>query len=841
MTSPVPSRPSDGQKALAPPALQGSRPDTRPDVYGASPPPRERRGHLARLGLAPHIASLISSAILCSLMVIGCGESPAEDKPPKEIEMAAPTPDQGAVTDMGAAEVDQAPPEDQALPPDAAPLELPCNDAVGSAPEGVTLRELAWDDGAGVATVVGQSWAIEGTPLDAQRLFEVVRFELDRPARIHRISVQYGVLPRFADAPLKIGVYPDFGYNGFDFWAAAPHWEGSRCRGDAEEGRWLHFTPPEPIEIEAPGLVFIGHERSFPDDPALLFDGSQPEGCADGDENCCAPFAACHSAWNFPEIKNLAGTPFWAGFSTTFRYDYLVRAEVEYLTEPAAPRFVPVEGVELGSRSAWGDYDNDGDPDLLTSGPRLYRNEGGRFEEVTEEVGLSALGVQGDGIWGDYDNDGCLDLFVFAEATGRGEALLRGLCDGEGGSEGFEDQSAVAGLSDLSSGPPCGEPEEAHAPTPAAAWADLDGDGLLDLYLANFICWSLGHSYGDQVWHNEGDGRFSDWSDREGFNHSAARPLASRGVSPVDYELDGDIDLFVNSYRLHPNRFYQNQGPEAPEGERFREVAAPLGLAGRPTALGLNEAYGHSIGVAWGDLNGDQRFDAVVGNLAHPRFFDFSNKSEVLLQQEDGAFVDLQGDSLQGPGGAPAGGAGLRYQETHSVPLLGDFDLDGHLDLALSAVYDGRPTELYWGEGDGRFRLDGSAGGLTVDNGWGMSAADFDGDGDLDIAAKGQLFRNEGERRGHWLSVALIGDASNRSALGATVILSAGERRWIRSVDGGSGQGGQGDATLHFGLGEVEEIDDIEVIFIGVGRRHYPGPHPVDQRLLLEERGGESP
>ena len=99
--------------------------------------------------------------------------------------------------------------------------------------------------------------------------------------------------------------------------------------------------------------------------------------------------------------------------------------------------------------------------------------------------------------------------------------------------------------------------------------------------------------------------------------------------------------------------------------------------------------------------------------------------------------------------------AGLRYQQTHSVSALADFDLDGNLDLVVTAVYDGRPTDFYWGAGDRTLALDSYHAGITIENGWGVSTADVDHDGDPDIATYGP-FRNE-VGIGDWLQVGLIG------------------------------------------------------------------------------------
>ncbi len=700
----------------------------------------------------------------------------------------------------------------------------------------MALETLRYDDDAPESTTVTrQTWEIAGVAIKEANVLEAVRFELPHPAKIHQISVQYGDVPPYRNFEMTLGLYGDFGYNGFDLWRDDPLWRGARCSGDVRPGEWVTFTLPEPVVVEHPGLVYVANHREYPDDPALLFDLSPPEPCANPN-NCCEAFSACPSAWTFPDLTNLDGTPFWKGLATSFQYDYRVRLTVEY-TERVAPDerlFERVETPPLGSRFAWGDFDDDGDDDLISNGA-LYRNDStpGAVALVDVTAGSGLEGAPGSGgVWGDYDNDGCLDLLMFAESTTQSDALMRGDCAGH-----FTDVTSYAGISDLLSEQRCsGDPAQDRAPTAAAAWADVDADGHLDLWLGNFFCWADGSAYHNQLWRSRGDGTFEEWSATRGLEMSTDERLATRDVTAVDLDQDGDVDLFEGNYRLHRNRLYENLG-----GGSFEEVGEARGVAGHPRGRRGAYTYGHTIGVAWGDLDGDARLDLVVGNLAHPRFFDFSNKSQVLMQRADGRFEDIQGEFAR-----PVGAAGLRYQETHSVPVLGDFDADGALDLALSAVYDGRPTDFYWGRGDGTFTLDAYHAGIDTKNGWGMAAADVDGDGALDIATNGGLYRNAralpSHPRGAWLALRLVGDvASNRAAIGATatVVLEEGGlvRRVVRSVSGGGGQGGQPALTLHYGLGDAERVAAIVVRFIGGALVTYEGPFEVNQRLRLAESG----
>ncbi|MFT5459648.1 MAG: hypothetical protein ACI9K2_006163 [Myxococcota bacterium] len=667
------------------------------------------------------------------------------------------------------------------------------------------LDTVAYDDGVGTYTIHDIAWeytGAEGTFDTLKELqWEAVRFELPHPARIHGYSVQWTNLKDdlAPTDPLTVGLFPDFGYNGFDFDQWTPYAQVDRCVADHVEGEWLDYVLPSPVEILHPGLVFVAQQKTRKKDPVFMLD----EGAASAD---CLGWGDCPSAWNFPELDD---SLYYNGISLMLPYDYLVRLHVEWLddVQPEAYLFQPA-GFTASSRVSWGDYDNDGWEDVLTNGPRLWRNQGdGTFVDVSAEAGLE-LGVGvGGGVWGDFDNDGCLDLFGFSESvTGGGELLLRNTCDGQ-----FIDVTAASGIVDDQSDVDCSADVELEtANTSAAAWIDIDADGLIDLYMSNMICWDLYQYYTDRVWHNEGDGTFTDWTGINGFSTSR---LSGRGASPADADNDGDVDLMVNNYTLHRNLFFDNQGDGT-----VVERAGAAGLAGDE----VDRYYGHTIGAAWGDVNGDGWLDAVHGNLAHPRFYEFSDRSKVLLNGQDGTFTEVD--------------AGLRYQETHSVPALGDLDHDGDLDLVLTAVYDGRPTDLYWGVGDGTFILDSYHAGITTTNGWGVGLADYDRDGDLDVLAT-SLFDNQAAD-GSWFQVRAVGNVrSNRAAIGAMVRVTAGDTTWVRHVNGGTGQGNQDSLVTHFGLGDAASVDRIEVTFPGQPPQVFAGPFAVDRRWWVYEDG----
>ena len=349
-------------------------------------------------------------------------------------------------------------------------------------------------------------------PMADQPLWEAVAFEIERPARIFGFRVQFRNLPDGAEVPVSVGLYPDFGHNGFDFWKYEAYWEGNHCSGAIEANTWISYAFDSPVELRHPGLVYVAHKRSGTGDAAWAFDGTTTT-----EDASCGGWGNCHSAWNLDEIHegSAGGQGFYAynGLSGGFAHDFLVRLELEY-DEPLAEEEVWFEDTDqsMGGQMAFADYDNDGDDDVVLPGPNLMRNDNGVFTSVNGEAGLSGMSVSGAAVWGDYDNDGCVDLLIFNSSGSAGDGLLRNNCDGT-----FVDVTEASGISDAQDYNDCAGAGYTHAPTLAAAWLDIDSDGYLDIYLANFNCWTNYSYYVDRIWRNKGDGTFEDWTGLYGF------------------------------------------------------------------------------------------------------------------------------------------------------------------------------------------------------------------------------------------------------------------------------------------------------------------------------------
>ncbi len=439
------------------------------------------------------------------------------------------------------------------------------------------------------------------------------------------------------------------------------------------------------------------------------------------------------------------------------------------------PQFAAADeslGLALeGGPAAWGDVDGDGWVDLLASGT-LWRNIAGqRFERGPSP---------GAGILGDIDDDGDLDLFVFS-----GSRVLR-----NDGADGFT---------------PVTMPELSAVPVLGACFGDLDGDGHLDVYAAGFEDWDRGITYPDRVLLNRGDAFVLAWEEAS---------TRARGATAADFDRDGDLDVYVSSYRLQPNRLWRNDG----QGGLEDVAAATNSIATSPGFGG-----GHSIGAAWGDFDADGWLDLFAGNFAHQDSRGDQPKSRFLRNRGGEDVVAFEDH----------GSCGVWYQESYASPATADYDNDGDLDLFFTTVYGtasfGRKNHavLFRNDGGWRFTDVTEGSGLeelppTYQAAW----ADFDHDGDLDLVTAGRLFVNRGAPGGHWLEVTLHAP----TAVGAQVRILLDSHTLTRQVEAGTGQGNQNEETLHFGLGSHKAEVELEVL--------WPGGKTERRRVSVDRRVG---
>ena len=460
-----------------------------------------------------------------------------------------------------------------------------------------------------------------------------------------------------------------------------------------------------------------------------------------------------------------------------------------------------VAAVGLAGGSAVEDFDGDGLLDIAVSSwglrdpLRYFHNEGdGTFTEATTAAGLDGQ-IGGINLeQADYDNDGDVDLLVLRGAwmgeEGRmPNSLLRNNGDGT-----FVDVTRRAGLFSL------------H-PTHAAAFADYDNDGWLDLFVGNE---SGKQPHPCQLFRNQGDGRFVDVAPAVGVNHVGF----VKGVAWGDVDNDGLIDLYVSQF-YRENVLYRNLGDTA-EGWRFAAaVVAPGPNESFPTWFWDYDNDGW-LDLFAGGYNMDDLGDMARAYLGEEFAAD---RAHVYRNDGDGTFTEVT-ESL-GSFGQVILAMGANY---------GDLDNDGFPDCYVgTGIPDLRsltPNRMLRNDGGARFLDVTTTGGFgNVQKGHGVSFADLDNDGDQDVfevmggAFEGDLYQNVlYENPGHgnrWLRLFPQGVQSNRGAIGGRVRVRVrqpdGSIRDIHHLIGSGGSFGANPLAPHLGLGDATELVFVEI------------------------------
>jgi enediyne biosynthesis protein E4 len=498
---------------------------------------------------------------------------------------------------------------------------------------------------------------------------------------------------------------------------------------------------------------------------------------------------------------------------------------------------ISINREEFGPGTCVSDFDADGWQDIYMVNGRdlydrgisvrnaLYRNNAdGTFTDVTDKAGVHGMGYGLGCVWGDYDNDGFPDLFV----TQYGRNVLY-QNNGDGTFTDITDKAGVAGT----------ESGTFHS---GATFFDYDRDGRLDLYVGSYVnlgdrryC-NLGgvqsscppsvyRGSAEALYHNNGDGTFTNVTVKAKIYQPEGKNLS---VGAGDYDNDGWPDLFVANDGLSAY-LYRNQ-----RDGTFKEIGLDSGIAF--TGQGATMA---AMCISLGDLDNDGWLDLYISDFQRSSdhvwkndgkgFFDeISDVAGITRATRDvlsfgGGFFDYDND----------GWLDIFVANGHVYP---------EVERATPGTHYKQINSLFHNERNGKFvEVSKSAGNgfQTPYVGRGVAFADFDNDGFVDVMVANNggpplLLHNGGGNGNHFLNLRLVGTKSNRDAMGARIQVVAGGISQIREIEGGGSYLSQSDLCANFGLGKATRAETIEVRWPSGLKQSFENVE-VDKFYLIEE------
>lgn len=489
------------------------------------------------------------------------------------------------------------------------------------------------------------------------------------------------------------------------------------------------------------------------------------------------------------------------------------------------------------------DYDNDGNLDIFfTNGAdigtlrktspkywnRLFHNNGdGTFTDVTEKAGLAGIGFDTGVAIGDYDNDGYKDIFV--------GGVYRNTLFHNNGDGTFTDVTAKAGLA---------HEDKEYGPlwSVGGAWVDVNNDGLLDLFVVNYMSWDgkkepqcrykgkpeychpkFYKELPNQLFLNNGNGTFTDISAEAGIREQVGKGM---GVAIADYDNDGLPDIFVANDKLF-NFLFHNKG-----NHRFEEVAFEVGVA-----LPEHGNLISGMGADFRDLNNDGYPDISVAALDKETFPLYENTGK-------GGFREIT---------ARSGLTQLTNTMAGYSPHIADFDNDGWKDIFISrghvqspAMADtstiDQPNSVFRNNAGSKWTA------LTAEAGFGAQPprrhrgsafGDLNHDGKIDLvvtalSAPAEIWINDSPNDNHWLEIVLEGTRSNRDGIGARIRVVAGGLTQYNHMTTATGYASSSAGPVHFGLGAAKRVEEVEIRWPS-GRVQTLKEVEVDKMLRVKE------
>jgi len=475
---------------------------------------------------------------------------------------------------------------------------------------------------------------------------------------------------------------------------------------------------------------------------------------------------------------------------------------------------------------AFADINDDGYQDLLVRG-KLYENKGGQFfEEITSKAGL--YGTPAANIFVDNDNDGDMDIIFLNQGVGTKSILFYNNGDGTFG----EKELNIP---------------ELHAVS-CYSIADVNGDFYPDLFIGQlwktypeplpnyFFLNDKNNNFTNNttILYPQYDGTWNYPNEQwDPANMIVNRNRNSRGSQFVDFDNDGDLDLFVTNYFLQWDEFYKNNGDGS-----FTDIINQKNIDVNTTG------HNHGTGVDWYDYDNDGDMDLLLSQFAHPRFIKDYDHRPLTIYKNNGSPNFTFTDTYDATNFTST--IGLGYEETYAGAAWGDANNDGLADLITTTFYGCRFIDFYQQNNDHTFGNKTFEYGLEgIVTGEDACWVDFDNDGKLDLAMSNnrqfRLFKNFYDLTYDWLQVDLKGKPGQESnIIGARVRVNTNNGVFTQEVSLGRGQKMQKPFRLHFGLGRLAEISKVEVRWPGTTTyEEYFSIQPNKIVKLIQDKGGQ--